>query len=370
MSHVGPREAAPAPGGGPPPRSRSLGRNLAIGVDMGGTGIKAAVVDVLTGLRSERVRVKTPHPSTPARCIDEIGRRRADDARHRLRRRHGGRHPRGVHRRHRPHRHEHRRGLAGFRCARRHPAVTRQPHRVVNDADAAGLAEMHYGAGRGRQGTVLLITLGTGIGSALFRHGELVPNTELGHIEVHGRDAQSVRRRWRASGGSAWRNGPTTSTISCTGSTCSSGPTSSSSAAASARTPTSSSAVQRAATGGGGRAQEQRRHRRRGARRGRASPGGSWRRTRAVPGGAPPSGRPPLDASAADLRASAGTPSGAPAAVMPEVPASRGLTGSAAAEPGQPIRGARQHHVLPRRQPPVVGRARLGLPAGGRMASV
>ena len=61
---------------------------------------------------------------------------------------------------------------------------------LVNDADAAGLAEMKFGAGAGHQGTVLMLTFGTGIGSALFRDGILVPNTEFGHIEIRGRDAE------------------------------------------------------------------------------------------------------------------------------------------------------------------------------------
>jgi polyphosphate glucokinase len=61
---------------------------------------------------------------------------------------------------------------------------------AINDADAAGLAELHYGAARGVAGTVLLLTLGTGIGSALFVDGRLVPNTELGHLQVAGREAE------------------------------------------------------------------------------------------------------------------------------------------------------------------------------------
>jgi len=64
------------------------------------------------------------------------------------------------------------------------------PVTVVNDADAAGVAEMHFGAGRDRRGTVILLTFGTGIGSALFIDGALVPNTELGHLELHGHDAE------------------------------------------------------------------------------------------------------------------------------------------------------------------------------------
>jgi polyphosphate glucokinase len=62
--------------------------------------------------------------------------------------------------------------------------------RVLNDADAAGVAEMTFGAGIGEKGTVLMLTFGTGIGSALFTQGVLVPNTEFGHIEIHGQDAE------------------------------------------------------------------------------------------------------------------------------------------------------------------------------------
>jgi polyphosphate glucokinase len=62
---------------------------------------------------------------------------------------------------------------------------------VLNDADAAGVAEMTYGAGRERKGVVVMVTLGTGIGTALFIDGKLVPNTELGHIEIDGKDAET-----------------------------------------------------------------------------------------------------------------------------------------------------------------------------------
>jgi polyphosphate glucokinase len=65
-----------------------------------------------------------------------------------------------------------------------------RPLVVGNDADAAGLAEMRFGAGRGQAGTVLMLTLGTGIGSALFRDGVLLPHTELGHLQVRGKDAE------------------------------------------------------------------------------------------------------------------------------------------------------------------------------------
>jgi polyphosphate glucokinase len=67
-----------------------------------------------------------------------------------------------------------------------------RPVVVLNDADAAGIAEMRFGAGRGRPGVVLMVTLGTGIGSALFLEGKLVPNTEFGHIIVSGKDGEKL----------------------------------------------------------------------------------------------------------------------------------------------------------------------------------
>jgi len=69
--------------------------------------------------------------------------------------------------------------------------VTGNSVTAMNDADAAGVAEMAFGAGRDRHGVVVMVTLGTGIGSALFVDGRLVPNTELGHLEVNGHDAET-----------------------------------------------------------------------------------------------------------------------------------------------------------------------------------
>jgi polyphosphate glucokinase len=80
---------------------------------------------------------------------------------------------------------------SGFEAATYFSAKLGRPAVVLNDADAAGLAEMRFGAGRGIQGVVLLLTLGTGIGSALFLDGKLLPNTEFGHIEIRGKDAES-----------------------------------------------------------------------------------------------------------------------------------------------------------------------------------
>lgn len=160
-----------------------------LGIDIGGTGIKGAPVDLATGaLLAERFRLPTPSPATP----QAVGAVVAEVARH-----FAWQGPIGC----------------GF------PAIIRQgkvctafhvdkswldcnaervfhdatgcPVTVLNDADAAGLAEMRFGAGQGRRGVVLLLTLGTGIGSALFLNGQLVPNTELGHLEVRGKDAET-----------------------------------------------------------------------------------------------------------------------------------------------------------------------------------
>ncbi|MCG8419310.1 MAG: ROK family protein [Proteobacteria bacterium] len=160
-----------------------------LGVDVGGTGIKAAPVDIATGqLRTERIRLLTPRPATPDAVAGTI----AELVTHFQ---HTG--PIGC----------------GFPAVIRWGQVftaanidkswigtdaqhlfertTGCPFQILNDADAAGLAEMRVGAGKGRMGTVLVVTLGTGIGTALFVDGNLVPNTELGHIEIKGRDAET-----------------------------------------------------------------------------------------------------------------------------------------------------------------------------------
>ncbi len=171
-----------------------------IGIDFGGSGIKAAPVDLGTGeFSAERERVDTPEESTPqavaAVMADLLDRFEAKDS------------PVGV-------------TIPGV--VRKSGVVASAANidkswigtdaddllgealgrtvRVINDADAAGLAEARYGVASGREGLVLVTTLGTGIGSALLYDGVLVPNTELGHIEVDGHDAESraansVRKR-------------------------------------------------------------------------------------------------------------------------------------------------------------------------------
>jgi polyphosphate glucokinase len=159
------------------------------GVDIGGSGIKGCTVDLAGGqLVGERIRVDTPQPSTPdsvyAVVADLVGQFGWEQQV-------GVTFP-GVMKK----------GVA-------HTAANVDkawigtdidtdlerllpggPVQTLNDADAAGLAEMRYGAGRDKDGVVLLLTFGTGIGSALFVNGHLVPNTEFGHIEVDGEDGE------------------------------------------------------------------------------------------------------------------------------------------------------------------------------------
>ncbi|MFI6866695.1 polyphosphate--glucose phosphotransferase [Nocardia sp. NPDC050406] len=164
-------------------------RGQAFGIDIGGSGVKGAAVDLATGeLVHERIKIPTPHPSTPhavaeavaklvaqagwegpvgvtlpSVVIDGVARSAANidkswigtDAR------------------------------ALFSVALGGRKVT-----VLNDADAAGLAEDHYGAAKDLTGQVILLTFGTGIGSAVMYHGVLMPNTELGHLEVDGCEAE------------------------------------------------------------------------------------------------------------------------------------------------------------------------------------
>lgn len=159
-----------------------------LGIDIGGTGIKGALVDTATGeLVSERIKLDTPQPATPddvAKVLGELVEQ--FDYQGPI----GCTFPavvvRGVV------------GTAanvddswiGVDAAALFADRVGNTVSVVNDADAAGVAELAHGAGRGQQGTVLLLTLGTGIGSALFSGGQLVPNTEFGHLEVCGKEAE------------------------------------------------------------------------------------------------------------------------------------------------------------------------------------
>ncbi|NEK58884.1 ROK family protein [Geodermatophilus sabuli] len=161
---------------------------LGFGVDIGGSGIKGCLVDLDKGeLEGERLRIETPQPAVPdpvydvvARIVDHFG----------WAGRIGVTFP-GVLKQ----------GVAhtaanvdkswlGTDVAAGLAALIPGGVQTLNDADAAGLAEMRYGAGRDRKGVVLMLTFGTGIGSALFTDGVLVPNTEFGHIQVDGEDGE------------------------------------------------------------------------------------------------------------------------------------------------------------------------------------
>ncbi|NEB39013.1 ROK family protein [Streptomyces sp. SID14515] len=158
------------------------------GVDIGGSGIKGAPVDLDRGdLARERHKVLTPHPATPKGVADGV----AEVVGH-----FAWSGPVGITF---P-------GVVTDGVTRTAANVDKgwidtdartllgerigQPVTILNDADAAGVAEMTFGAGKGRTGTVILLTFGTGIGSAVFTDGRLVPNTELGHLELHGHDAE------------------------------------------------------------------------------------------------------------------------------------------------------------------------------------
>jgi polyphosphate glucokinase len=166
-----------------------MARMRGFGIDIGGSGIKGAPVDLSTGeLLADRHRIPTPQPATPEAVAEVVAQVCG-----------------------------HFSWTGAFGCT--FPAVvthgvTRTAANVdeawvdapaeellgeaaggsvlvVNDADAAGYAELHFGAAKGRSGVVLVTTLGTGIGSALIADGHLVPNTELGHLELDGYDAET-----------------------------------------------------------------------------------------------------------------------------------------------------------------------------------
>jgi polyphosphate glucokinase len=159
-----------------------------LGIDIGGTGIKGAPIDIETGaLMGERYRLLTPEPSTPKKVAPVV----AEVVRHfDWHGPVGCGFPAVV-----------KKGVVytaanvstkwiGINAEELLSEATQCPVTMVNDADAAALAEMRFGAGRDQDGIVLLITLGTGIGTAIFVSGHLLPNTELGHIEIEGRDAE------------------------------------------------------------------------------------------------------------------------------------------------------------------------------------
>ena len=160
------------------------------GIDFGGTGIKGAPVDRESGdFAAERERIRTPHPATPEAVADVFVELLAKfpDSRGAV----GVTVP-GVVRHGVVHSAANiDRSWVGTDADRLFTEATGRDVQVVNDADAAGLAEVRYGAARGRSGLVIVTTLGTGIGSALVHDGVLVPNSELGHLEIDGHDAET-----------------------------------------------------------------------------------------------------------------------------------------------------------------------------------
>ena len=178
------------------PLGSAVGDRLArmadpIGIDFGGSGIKAAPVDLKTGeFSAERERIDTPEKSTPKNVAEVMAEllEKFEDQKSPV----GVTVP-GVVRK---------RGVIGSAANidkswigtdaddLLSEALKREVH-VINDADAAGLAEVRYGVARGRDGLTIVTTLGTGIGSALLHDGVLVPNSELGHLEIDGHDAES-----------------------------------------------------------------------------------------------------------------------------------------------------------------------------------
>ena len=159
-----------------------------LGIDVGGSGIKGAPVNTTTGvLTAERVRLPTPDPSKPAPVAETVAEVvRSFDWNGPV----GCGFPTVV-----------RQGVIytaaniskkwiGENAAVLFSKASGCPVYVINDADAAGLAEMTFGAGRGRQGVVMIVTIGTGLGVSLFTDGHLLPNAELGHILLDGKDAE------------------------------------------------------------------------------------------------------------------------------------------------------------------------------------
>jgi polyphosphate glucokinase len=173
---------------------------IILGVDIGGSGIKGAPVDTETGeLLSGRFRIPTPEGARPKQVAEVV----AEVARNFDWKgpigcgfpaviQHGvARTAANVHK-----------SWIGTHAEELFAQATGCPVRVLNDADVAGMAEMRFGAGRDQNGVVFIITIGTGLGTALFANGVLVPNTELGHIEMDGQDAE-----WQASDAARQRDG-------------------------------------------------------------------------------------------------------------------------------------------------------------------
>ncbi|HEX9839496.1 MAG TPA: ROK family protein [Anaerolineales bacterium] len=161
-----------------------------LGIDIGGSGIKGAPVETKTGkLITERVRIKTPKKAEPepvAEVVAEIA--LSFDWKGPI----GIGFPAPI-----------KSGITllaanvsekwiGLNADELFTKLTGCDCTMINDADAAGLAEMKFGAGKGQEGTVIMVTLGTGIGTAIFHLGNLLPNTEFGHLDMNGEEAEHL----------------------------------------------------------------------------------------------------------------------------------------------------------------------------------
>jgi polyphosphate glucokinase len=175
-----------------------------LGIDIGGSGIKGAPVDTDRGiLLAPRYRIPTPKPSKPKRVAKTLGEVVAHfDWNGPV----GCGFPAVI---------QHGVALTAANVNKRWIGTDAEalfskacgcPVRVINDADAAGMAEMAFGAGRGRKGVVLIVTIGTGLGTSVFTDGYLLPNTEFGHIELNSEDAEmSASDAARKRGKLSWK---------------------------------------------------------------------------------------------------------------------------------------------------------------------
>ena len=161
---------------------------LILGIDIGGSGVKGGIVDTKKGeLITERYRIPTPQPATPEAVAEVVGK----IAKHfKWDGPIGAGFPGVI-----------QQGIARTAANVDNSWIDKDLNKlfskatgcithVVNDADAAGMAEMKFGAGNGKKGTLLLVTVGTGLGTVIFSNGKLVPNLEMGHILLHGADAE------------------------------------------------------------------------------------------------------------------------------------------------------------------------------------
>jgi polyphosphate glucokinase len=199
-----PADAVVPAGAAAAPRRRRPATTVRFGIDIGGTGIKGAPVDLATGqLVGERVRIETPQPPTCEAVADTVAAVVAGFSwtgavgctfpgvvQHGVTRTAANLDPSWI----------------DTDTDALFTARLGQEVHLLNDADAAGLAEVRYGAARDVPGTVILVTIGTGLGTAVFIDGTLLPNTELGHLEVDGHDAETrASERARIEGELSWK---------------------------------------------------------------------------------------------------------------------------------------------------------------------